>query len=81
MKKSPKMGDQEPILRLRITTPKRIGNRKKWRAEEEERHKGSLTPPKTQKTFPYLGRVSVFYGCSSLSNKSSNFPFASYIVT
>jgi hypothetical protein len=26
---------------------------KKWRAEEEERHKGSLTPKKQKKTIPH----------------------------
>jgi hypothetical protein len=29
----------------KVVDPKRITG-KKWRAEEEERHKGSLTPPK-----------------------------------
>jgi hypothetical protein len=29
-----------------VVDPKKYIIRKKWRAEEEERHKGSLTPPK-----------------------------------
>jgi hypothetical protein len=33
------------ILVNKVVDPKRIIG-KKWRAEEEERHKGSLTPPK-----------------------------------
>jgi hypothetical protein len=32
----------------KVVDPKRIIG-KNWRAEEEERHKGSLTPPKKQK--------------------------------
>jgi hypothetical protein len=32
------------ILVNKVVDPKRIIG-KKWRAEEEERHKGSLTPP------------------------------------
>jgi hypothetical protein len=33
------------ILVNKVVDPKK-NNRKKWRAEEEERHKGSLTPQK-----------------------------------
>jgi hypothetical protein len=36
------------ILVNKVVDPKRIIG-KKWRAEEEERHKGSLTPPPKKK--------------------------------
>jgi hypothetical protein len=36
------------ILVNKVVDPKRIMG-KKWRAEEEEGHKGSLTPPPPQK--------------------------------
>jgi hypothetical protein len=38
------------ILVNKVVDPKRI-IRKKWRAEEEERHKGLLTPPPKKITF------------------------------
>jgi hypothetical protein len=34
-----------PVIPVnKVVDPKKKNNRKKWRAEEEERHKGSLTP-------------------------------------
>jgi hypothetical protein len=45
-----------PVIPVnRVVDPKRI-IRKKWRAKEEERHKGSLTPPSHPHKKP--GRVS-----------------------
>jgi hypothetical protein len=48
------------ILVSKVVDPKRIHNRKKWRAEEEERHKGLLT----QKTVYHL--ATLFYTWLSL---------------
>jgi hypothetical protein len=39
------MYKEMPVIPVnKVVNPKRIIG-KKWRAEEEERHKGSLTPP------------------------------------
>jgi hypothetical protein len=39
------MCKEMPVIQVnRVVDPKK-NNRKKWRAEEEERHKGSLTLP------------------------------------
>jgi hypothetical protein len=43
------MCKEMPVIPVnRVVDPKRIIG-KKWRAEEEERHKGSLTPPPQKK--------------------------------
>jgi hypothetical protein len=44
------MCKEMPVIPVnKVVDPKRIIG-KKWRAEEEERHKGSLTPPPQKKT-------------------------------
>jgi hypothetical protein len=54
-----------PVIPVnRVVDPKRI-IRKKWRAEEEERHKGSLTPPhppKKKKNFqpPKVSEMEIY---------------------
>jgi hypothetical protein len=38
-----------PVIPVNRMLDKKRNNWKKWRAEEEERHRGSLAPPKKEK--------------------------------
>jgi hypothetical protein len=43
------MCNEMPVILVNKVVDPKKNNRKKWRAKEEERHKGSLTPQKIAK--------------------------------
>jgi hypothetical protein len=49
------------ILVNKVVGPEK-NNQKKWRAEEEEGHKGLLTPPPSKKGTKETGNAFLFFG-------------------
>jgi hypothetical protein len=57
-----------------VVDPKRIIG-KKWRAEEEERHKGLLTPlPPQKKTYSTENKTLAFFQLEIMSNLALQWP-------